>query len=149
MYKRRPPCMAKPCRGEGRLKIIGAAFWYLPYLYILPVTTLLNSINMSKSAKNKKDSAKEKEEVFGDPIYESNEDIYSKGEKDEDLDIDSDPDRQSRRKAKADKSPGDDLDVPGSELDDDDEEIGEEDEENNYYSLGGDDHDDLEEDKGD
>lgn len=33
---------------------------------------------------------------------------------------------------------GDDLDVPGSELDDLDEEIGEEDEENNYYSLGGD-----------
>ena len=35
----------------------------------------------------------------------------------------------------------DDLDVPGSELDDDNEEIGEEDEENNYYSLGGDNHD--------
>lgn len=32
---------------------------------------------------------------------------------------------------------GDDLDVPGAELDDDEEEIGEEDEENNYYSLGG------------
>ncbi|HMH24291.1 MAG TPA: hypothetical protein VK563_21065 [Puia sp.] len=47
------------------------------------------------------------------------------------------------------ESPGSDLDVPGSELDDEDEKIGEEDEENNYYSLGGDDHDDLEEDKGD
>lgn len=32
---------------------------------------------------------------------------------------------------------GDDLDVPGSELDDEQEDIGEEDEENNYYSLGG------------
>lgn len=32
---------------------------------------------------------------------------------------------------------GDDLDVPGSELDDDQEDIGGEDEENNYYSLGG------------
>jgi hypothetical protein len=30
---------------------------------------------------------------------------------------------------------GDDLEVPGSELDDADENIGEEDEENNYYSL--------------
>jgi hypothetical protein len=40
------------------------------------------------------------------------------------------------------------LDVPGSELDDDIEAIGSEDEENNYYSLGGDDHDDLEEDRG-
>ena len=40
---------------------------------------------------------------------------------------------------------GPDLDVPGSELDDKDEAIGEEDEENNYYSLGGDEHNDLEE----
>ena len=37
-------------------------------------------------------------------------------------------------------SPGKDLDVPGSEDDDENEEIGEEDEENNYYSLGGDAH---------
>ena len=36
-----------------------------------------------------------------------------------------------------------DLDIPGSELDDDNESIGEEDEENNYYSLGGDEKDDL------
>jgi len=40
---------------------------------------------------------------------------------------------------------GDDLDVPGSELDDEEEMIGEEDEENNSYSIGGDRHDDLEE----
>jgi hypothetical protein len=38
------------------------------------------------------------------------------------------------------------LDIPGADLDDANEEIGEEDEENNYYSLGGDDHNDLEED---
>jgi len=42
---------------------------------------------------------------------------------------------------------GSDLDVPGSELDDEQEMIGSEDEENNYYSLGGDDHNDLDEDK--
>jgi hypothetical protein len=41
----------------------------------------------------------------------------------------------------------DDLDIPGSELDDANEAIGEEDEENNYYSLGGDNHENLEEDK--
>ena len=40
------------------------------------------------------------------------------------------------------------LDVPGSELDDNREFVGSEDEENNYYSIGGDRHDDLEEDKG-
>lgn len=33
---------------------------------------------------------------------------------------------------------GDDLDIPGADLDDDEESIGEEDEENNDYSLGGD-----------
>jgi hypothetical protein len=38
---------------------------------------------------------------------------------------------------------GDDLDVPGSEDDDANESIGEEDEENNYYSLGGDDKENL------
>ena len=42
-----------------------------------------------------------------------------------------------------------DPDVPGTEEDDADGEIGEEDEENNYYSLGGDDHNDLDEDQGD
>jgi hypothetical protein len=41
---------------------------------------------------------------------------------------------------------GEDLDVPGAEDDDLNEEIGEEDEENNYYSLGGDAHENLEED---
>ncbi len=40
--------------------------------------------------------------------------------------------------------PGEDLDVPGSEYDDDNEAIGEEDEENNYYSLGSDNNDNLE-----
>jgi hypothetical protein len=39
-----------------------------------------------------------------------------------------------------------DLDIPGADLDDKDEVVGEEDEENNYYSLGGDRHENLEED---
>lgn len=43
---------------------------------------------------------------------------------------------------------GEDLDVPGSEADEAKGNSGNEDEENNYYSLGGDDHKDLEEDKG-
>ena len=45
-------------------------------------------------------------------------------------------------------SADEELDIPGSELDDDAEEIGSEDEENNYYSIGGDQHDNLEEDNG-
>lgn len=43
---------------------------------------------------------------------------------------------------------GDDLDVPGSELDDRQEKVGSEDEENNYYSIGGDEHNNLDESKG-
>ena len=42
---------------------------------------------------------------------------------------------------------GNDLDVPGSEDDDSQEEVGSEDEENNSYSIGGDRHEDLEEDR--
>lgn len=40
---------------------------------------------------------------------------------------------------------GHDLDIPGDELDDENEAIGSEDEENNYYSVGGDRHHNLEE----
>jgi hypothetical protein len=40
---------------------------------------------------------------------------------------------------------GSDLDIPGAELDDLNEAIGSEDEENNHYSLGGDNHETLEE----
>ena len=47
-------------------------------------------------------------------------------------------------KTEEDPLTGEDLDVPGAELDDANEEIGSEDEENNYYSLGGDNHHDLE-----
>ncbi len=43
---------------------------------------------------------------------------------------------------------GSDLDIPGSELDDAQEAVGSEDEENNGYSIGSDNHNDLEEDKG-
>ena len=42
---------------------------------------------------------------------------------------------------------GNDLDIPGSEQDDAQEEVGSEDEENNAYSIGGDRHTDLEEDR--
>ena len=42
---------------------------------------------------------------------------------------------------------GEDLDVPGADEDDPNEDIGEEDEENNYYSLGGENHENLEEDR--
>lgn len=42
---------------------------------------------------------------------------------------------------------GEDLDVPGSEIDDSQESVGSEDEENNSYSIGSDRHEDLETDR--
>ncbi len=90
--------------------------------------------------------------------YPPSEDIYRQGKKEEDIDP-SDP---SRLKQTTDDlnagnpeeldfnkiRSGNDLDVPGAELDDDMENVGSEDEENNYYSIGGDNHEDLEENKG-
>jgi hypothetical protein len=102
---------------------------------------------MSKKTKGESKDPKKDTDLPGDPQYPASEDIYSRDKKVGEDDLDDSPELTHRKKK--DLGPGDDLDVPGSELDDQDEEIGEEDEENNYYSLGGDDHDDLEEDKGD
>ena len=99
-----------------------------------------------------------KENPIGYPASPAGEDIYNKYEEEKDIntediselkdlnDIDNtDPNNEKNFK---DDETGEDLDVPGSELDDKEENVGSEDEENNYYSLGGDDHDDLDEDKG-
>ena len=102
--------------------------------------------------------SKEKNNLPGYPLYPSNEDIYSKSHEEKNID----PEDISRVKESneneevgsnneknyKDDVSGSDLDVPGAELDDVQEDVGSEDEENNYYSLGGDDHDDLDEDKG-
>ena len=91
----------------------------------------------------------------GYPLYPPSEDIYQQFKEEKEVD----PKEPSKKKTRnKDKAPGiekdnkyhelgADLDVPGSELDDQQESVGSEDEENNYYSLGGDDHNDLEEDK--
>jgi hypothetical protein len=88
-------------------------------------------------------------------IYPPSEDIYQQLKKEKDLN----PEDITKNKAPNEKEgtwnekgftdvkTGADLDVPGSELDDQQENVGSEDEENNYYSLGGDNHNDLEEDK--
>jgi len=87
--------------------------------------------------------------------YGPEDDIYNKNKKEQNIN----PDDKSvinesnleenvmNEKGFEDDLSGSDLDIPGAELDDQNEEIGEEDEENNYYSLGGDNHDDLEESK--
>ena len=89
--------------------------------------------------------------------YPASEDIYRQGKKEENVD----PSNPSRMKQTSDQNSASerkeldfnisktgDLDVPGSELDDEMENVGSEDEENNYYSIGGDNHENLEEGKG-
>lgn len=85
------------------------------------------------------------------PLYPPSEDIYSNYTREPEID----PEQPSRLKEPMivgdlinqldfnKEFSGQDLDVPGAELDDEQERIGSEDEENNYYSLGGDNHDDL------
>jgi hypothetical protein len=73
------------------------------------------------------------------------EDLILLGEKDQDMDMGED--EEIKRVGSLLDQAGDELDIPGSELDDANESIGEEDEENNYYSLGGDNHENLEEDR--
>lgn len=89
----------------------------------------------------------------GYPLYPEEEDIYKQYLEEKNID----PEDISRKKeinAEEEREEsiddvlktGNDLDVPGAELDDEQEEIGNEDEENNYYSLGGDEHNNLDED---
>jgi hypothetical protein len=105
---------------------------------------MTKTFDMAKKLKKENEEKLNQKPVYGNPEYDATEDIYSKEKK---LTISDDDDAAIRGTASKLRT-GADLDVPGSELDDADEQIGEEDEENNYYSLGGDDHDDLEEDKG-
>ena len=110
---------------------------------------------MEKSDKYPK-ASNEQLEKDGYPQYPENEDIYNKFNKEFDID----PENISKNKEiiKIEKNPtwneknfnqdksGNDLDIPGSELDDEQENIGSEDEENNGYSIGSDNHNNLEED---
>ena len=94
--------------------------------------------------------------IKGYPLYPEKDDIYTRAKEIKDID----PDELTRIKPKGNQFEldpdeeleiegdllGDELDVPGSDLDDDLEDIGSEDEENNYYSIGGDNHEDLEDD---
>ncbi|MEO5775917.1 MAG: hypothetical protein ABIQ27_03370 [Flavobacterium sp.] len=101
-----------------------------------------------------KNKTEETDETYpGYPNYPPSEDIYNTDKEETEID----PEDISRKKTsngndgkynektfEEDQS-GDDLDIPGSELDEQQEDIGSEDEENHGYSIGGDNHNDLEE----
>jgi hypothetical protein len=101
------------------------------------------SFKMKKSKSRQEDKIPEEEVLPGYPVYSNDEDIYNTEMKElyrDDSPLDLAGEKEIHLQ-------DDDLDVPGSELDDAGEITGDEDEENNYYSLGGDDHNDLDEDK--
>ncbi|NJK98254.1 MAG: hypothetical protein HC905_28085 [Bacteroidales bacterium] len=86
-------------------------------------------------------------------MYPDSEDIYGNQIKEEDINPENITENKSfqeiygelnEKNFEEDPTAGD-LDIPGTELDDIGEEIGAEDEENNYYSLGGDNHENLDE----
>ena len=94
---------------------------------------------MSKKNDAGKPVKDEEPKVFGNPEYDAKDDIYSHAKE---VPFKEKGDTDSSELSTAEDQ---DLDVPGAELDDANEAIGEEDEENNFYSLGGDNHNDLEE----
>lgn len=94
-----------------------------------------------KNTANEKEIEKNLEELD----YPASDDIYNQGEKIKNIDpdnitngktIDQKDGEQNKNSFNINNEDklGDDLDVPGSELDDQQEEIGSEDEENNFYS---------------
>ena len=102
--------------------------------------------------KEQNNDKKEKNSLPGYPVNPDNEDIYRNFEEEEEINPEDtsktkepNSNNKSRRKSLDDLQSEKDLDIPGSELDDQQEDIGSEDEENNYYSLGGEDHLNLEE----
>ncbi len=106
--------------------------------------------------KNQEEKEKNLEKKANDPIYvpyPPKEDIYNQEKEQSELNpekpselksLNENQETRNEKSFREDMS-GDDLDVPGAELDDQQESIGNEDEENNYYSLGGDNHNDLDE----
>jgi hypothetical protein len=114
---------------------------------------------MKNKAPQKKVNKKDNNKIPDSLLYPPSEDIYSQFHKEMEID----PEDISKKKAPVEINnirelnqkdfdedvSGEDLDIPGSELDDMPENSGNEDEENNHYSIGGDNHSNLEENTGD
>ncbi len=108
--------------------------------------------NKSNILPNKDSESSKRINFPGYQPYPVNEDIYNHDKEEQDIDpenitkLKSNNQKVGTRNEKdfEEDMSGDDLDVPGSDLDDEQEIVGSEDEENNYYSLGGDNHNDLE-----
>ena len=110
-----------------------------------------------KTVKDKNET-QDGENLEGYPSYPKNQDIYNQFKEEQDIDPEDpthlkDPEIDTSEEVEELDFTKDfiptDLDIPGADEDDEQEEIGNEDEENNFYSIGGDNHHDLEEDQND
>lgn len=118
----------------------------------------MNNKNNKLNFEKRKPGKKDKNTIPDFLQYPPSEDIYTQFKKESDID----PENISKNKVPVEINnvtalnqknfdedvSGADLDVPGSELDDNLEDIGSEDEENNHYGIGGDDHNNLDENDG-
>lgn len=114
--------------------------------------------DVKSNVKNQKKDLEDKNKLPDSLVYPPSEDIYNKLHKKSDINpaditkkkIPVEINNRSKLNEKnfEEDMSGGDLDIPGSELDDAQEAIGSEDEENNHYSIGGDNHNNLEEDNG-
>jgi hypothetical protein len=110
--------------------------------------------NLNKKKRDKKD----KNKIPDSLLYPPSEDMYSQFHKEMEIDpeditkkkapVEINNVRELNQKDFDEDESGSDLDVPGSEFDDDWEDMGSEDEENNNYSIGGDNHSNLDENTG-
>ena len=110
---------------------------------------------MTTDKKNTTVPEKENNTFPGYPPYPASDDIFNR---DKEVDLNKefapqpefiDDNMHTSNNKQFQKDSPNDLDIPGADLDDAQEEIGSEDEENNYYSIGGDNHDNLEDNQGD
>jgi len=104
---------------------------------------------MKHKETNIRHAGKQAKVVYPTPLlYPDIEDIYIQSYEEQEINpADITQHKESNEKGFYNDVTGDELDVPGAELDDALENTGSEDEENNYYSIGGDNHNNLDEDK--
>lgn len=113
----------------------------------------ISSSDANPGKENAEKISKEEKEFPGYPVHKPSDDIYQKDKEEADLDPEEPtkikspneiPDHINEKEFEEDKSGGD-LDFPNSQLEDSEQSSGKEDEENSLYSLGGDNHTDLDE----
>jgi len=110
---------------------------------------------MEEQQKHQNEETTGNDQFPGYPQYPPSEDIYRQGHKEADINPEDTTKLKETEETEGlnekefeDDMSGSDLDIPGAELDDALEDVGSEDEENNHYSIGGDNHNDLDEDNG-